>query len=141
MTFASDPLFAAFYGGDSPFAALNQVSAEMDHEMRALMRAADQWVPALNAGNAVVSLRTPMPGTSEYVVSTWSGNGKSCTRSLEMTSAGLGKQPKVVSHTSGDCSSNATGYGTVALPRVTEQSATLVTGPQMNQVLPHKEAM
>ena len=42
-------------------------------------------------------------GTSSYTMVTTSNGSKSCTRSVEVTSQGAGKPPKVVSNSSGDC--------------------------------------
>jgi len=83
----------------APFAALDRVAAQMDREMNAIM----QKVSAPDGKLDMASFGTLPAGTMQYrFVSTSTGNG-TCSRSVQMTSAGDGQQPKVVQTSTGDC--------------------------------------
>jgi hypothetical protein len=118
---------SSFFGPGSPFAMLDRISAAMDREAASLMRQAEMlaYAPAF-AGNQPIeaALRNLPPGTQSYtMVSTWSGNGV-CTQSVEITSPASGGQPRVVSHSSGNCGpapGSAGVIGTPTLPAPTHQ--------------------
>jgi len=118
---------SAFFGPGSPFAMLDRMSAAMDREAASLMRQAEMLAnaPAF-AGNQPIeaTLRNVPTGTESYtMVSTWSGNSV-CTQSVEITSPANGGQPRVVSHSSGNCGSlpgSAGVIGTPALPAPTHR--------------------
>jgi hypothetical protein len=90
------------FGGSSPFAELERISAAMDRQADQMFREA----AALSAEPAQMSQTTlaSLPaGTQEYqFVSMMNGSGV-CSRSVEITSAGNGAAPRVVTHTSGNC--------------------------------------
>lgn len=102
---AADPMLAAF-GGDSPFAMLDRISAEMDAHMNAMMRqAALMSTPAAAGGQLSEAALKSMPaGTVSYSFTSFSsGNGASCSQSVQVTSLGANQAPKVVRQNSGDC--------------------------------------
>ena len=91
----------------APFGMFDRSAFDMQRQIDAMMRHIDAMtkaapmagVPGLNVaayGNA------PAGSSSVTVVSTSNG-AKTCTRTTEVTSQGLGKPPKVVSKVSGDC--------------------------------------
>lgn len=110
VTFGTTPLMAGFYGPQSPFAMLDRIAADMNQEMSALMgqagaTAGPLWTPEPMFD---MNLDKAPPGITQYsTVTTMSGDGHVCTRSMEITSTGKGRHPKVVSHTSGDCNAIA----------------------------------
>ena len=127
---APAPIFAAmpsFFGSGSPFAEMERISAAMDRQADQMFRQA----AAIQAGSALPNLTavSDMPaGSHEYsFVSTMSGNNV-CSRSMVITSQGNGAAPRVVTHTSGNCSAvGAPGYQVPAqLPAALPQS-----GPRM----------
>jgi hypothetical protein len=91
------------FGFDSPFAAVDRISAEMDRQAEAMLNQA--MAPALTGPDGLVQAdlgRLP-PGVHGYsVVSTRSGNAV-CTHSVQYTAYGPGKPPRVVTRTSGNC--------------------------------------
>jgi hypothetical protein len=91
-----------------PFAALEQLSAEMDQQAAAMINAANAMAadamgpsgPLVPAGFA----QMPPSSTGFSFVSSVSGGGQgACMQSLEITSMGNGQAPRVVSHSSGNC--------------------------------------
>jgi hypothetical protein len=132
VTLEAAPFAANFFGPASPFPVFDQISAQMDGMMNVLMREADAMaMPAWKPNQMFAAgLRDVPPGTMQYsAVSMMSGNGNVCTRTTEITSAGKGERPKVVSHTSGNC--DAVGNATFGnLPHVAPRDS----GGQTTQV-------
>ena len=111
VTAAPDPLFSA----DAGFARLQQMSAEMDRQTAAMLRAMAAG-PAPGGPGGFVNAgfgRMPAGAKSFTTVSTLSGSGV-CTRSVEYTSTGDGKPPQVVSRASGDCAAPASAPGAIS---------------------------
>ena len=110
---------SSFFGADSPFAMLDRMAAEMDREAANLMRRAEMLANAPTlAGNQPIeaAMGSLPPGTQSYtMVSTWSGNGV-CTQSVEITSPASGGQPRVVSHSSGNCGAVPHSMGGAVTP-------------------------
>jgi hypothetical protein len=110
---------SSFFGPGSPFAMLDRISAAMDREAVSLMRQAEMLAnaPAFAANQPIeAALGNLPPGTQSYtMVSTWSGNGV-CTQSVEITSPANGGQPRVVSHSSGNCGSAPRSAGAIVTP-------------------------
>jgi hypothetical protein len=106
---AAVPGFAAIadpFGPGSPFSDLERMSAIMERQSQALLQ---QMVSlpdvawGSKGGLQTTDLGGLPAGVRSYsVVSTLSGNGV-CTRSVHYRSFGDGKQPQVVTHTSGNC--------------------------------------
>lgn len=125
----------ALFGPDSPFAAMQRVSAEMDRQMAAMFAQADSLAARARSGSpqAVETAFGNMPpGSAGYsFVSTMSSNGV-CTRSVEITSTGNGAAPKVNSHGSGDCApaTGSTGAAPANLP-VARPPASPTQGPDL----------
>jgi hypothetical protein len=132
VTFEAAPSAASFFGPALPFAVFDQISAQMDGMMNVLMREADSMaIPVWNPNQIFAAgLSDVPPGAMQYsVVSMMSGNGNVCTRTTEITSAGKGERPKVMSHTSGNC--DAVGSATFGdLPSVAPRNS----GGQTTQV-------
>lgn len=95
---------------DTAFAAMDRISAQMDREMAAMARQADALEAGAVAGAGPLAFAStgglPAGGQSFSFVSTMSGAGV-CSRSVEITSTGDGRQPRVVSHSSGSCGASA----------------------------------
>jgi hypothetical protein len=110
---------SSFFGPGSPFAMLDRISAAMDREAASLMRQAEMLAnaPAFAANQPIeAALGSLPPGSQSYtMVSTWSGNGV-CTQSVEITSPANGGQPRVVSHSSGNCGSARGSMGVIETP-------------------------
>jgi hypothetical protein len=99
-------------GMSDPFAALAQLSAEMDQQATAMINAANAMAagamgpsgPLMPAGFG----QMPPGSTGFSFVSSISGGGQgACMQSLEITSMGNGQAPRVVSHSSGNCGGGA----------------------------------
>lgn len=103
-----------FWGGDSPFAEMARISAEMDRAMDGMFReiAAIPAMPVDGWSEAALA-NLPAGAQSYSYVSTLSGDGL-CGRSVAVTSEGPGHKPKVVTRSFGNCSA-----GPAALPEAT----------------------
>jgi hypothetical protein len=106
---APDPFFSPGFdtvGLNSPFVALDRMSAEMDREAEALLNQTARWqASAFGFPDtfAAVDSGGLAPGARSFsVVSTLSG-GHVCTRSVEAYASPDGGQPRIVTRTSGDC--------------------------------------
>ena len=95
---------------DTAFAAMDQISAQMDREMAAMIRQADALDSGAVTGAGPLTFASdgglPAGARSFSFVSTTSGNGV-CSRSVEITSAGDGREPSVVRRSSGRCGPSA----------------------------------
>lgn len=116
VTFDTEPFMADFYGPESPFATLDRISAQMNQEMSSLVRETDVMAAPLWNREPMfdIDLKNALPGVIQYsTVTTMSGDGHVCTRSIEMTSTGKDVRSRTVSHISGDCkpSGEATAAG------------------------------
>ncbi len=89
-----------------PFAALAQMSAEMDQQAAAMMNVMD----AMAAG------AMGQPGALVPAAFGQMPPGSACFQSIEITSLGNGQAPQVVSHSSGDCGGAPAGALPAALP-------------------------
>jgi hypothetical protein len=118
LAVADWPGMPALFGTPAPFAMLDRILAEMDHEAAAMFRRAAALSRAAQSGQALPrTVGTLPPGGQSYTfVSETNGNGV-CSQSVEITSAGNGP-PKVVRHSSGNCGPATAGAtpGAVALP-------------------------
>jgi hypothetical protein len=112
---------SSFFGPGSPFAMLDRISAAMDLEATSLMRQTQMLAnaPAFAVNQPIeAALGNLPPRTQSYtMVSTWSGNGV-CTQSVEITSPANGGQPRVVSHSSGNCGSAPRSTGVIETPTI-----------------------
>jgi hypothetical protein len=78
---------------ESPFAMLARMSAEMDRQAAAMMRAVNH-----------MAMQPMIPQTTEAAgFGQMPAAGGVCMRSVQITYMGNGQQPHVVSRTSGDC--------------------------------------
>jgi hypothetical protein len=95
-------------GVAAPFSIFDRSMFDMDRQIGAMMREVEAMARAPMATVRVPEMNVAAYGTaptgsqSVTVVSTSNGN-KTCTRTMEVTSQGAGKPPKVVSNVSGDC--------------------------------------
>lgn len=111
------------FGPNSPFALMQQISAEMDRETAAMMQQMQQlqaaaFQPMGGIGQPLSVAMTNLPrGAESYsFVSTLSPAG-ACSESMEITSTGPGHKPQVVTHRSGNCGAvGATAPTAIAAP-------------------------
>ena len=114
VSFSPDTL-----GQPDPFAALAQLSAEMDQQAAAMMNAMDAM-----AGS-------PLGQPDALVPAALGGMppGSACLQSIEITSLGNGRPPQVVERSSGNCGGGQLGVGApagalpAALPAAPEPAA------------------
>ena len=98
------PFAAAFAGSLMPsFAHIDRMLAEMQRQADAMVRQANRMASRGNATATYANYGSMPAGTSSYTMVTTSNGEKSCTRTVEVTSQGADKPPKVVSNSSGDC--------------------------------------
>jgi len=135
---------ASFFGPDSPFAMMEQISAQMDRQAAAMFGRAELLATQARSGQAIEAAFGNLPaGRQGYTyISTISGNGV-CSRSVEITSQGNGP-PRVVSHSSGNCDPAIGGStDTATLPvvpgRPTKQPDLLYTQNGGGQAQPSKQ--
>lgn len=113
-------MMAPGMAGPDPFAALDRISAAMDAEGAAMMRAMDAMMaaPALSAPVPAAFGFTPnglpVGGSASYtVISANSGApGAGCMESVEILGQGPGKPPKILSRRAGQCGP-AAAFGAV----------------------------
>ena len=122
----------------SPFAAFDRIAASMDRDMDEMVHEIGALQPALPSADGkfnLAALSKLLPGTVSYqFVSTSNGNDIS-SRSVEMTSYGPDQKPKIVSRSSGDCTSanrpptptRLDGPAGPAVPTLTKTGVTAVT--------------
>jgi hypothetical protein len=104
----TDPFGVSFWGGASPFAELDRITALMDRQMAQMMYQA-RMIQQQSLGSPLSqAVLTGMPaGSASYsFISTTSGNGV-CTRTTQITASPNGGKPQVVSQTSGNCGDGA----------------------------------
>jgi hypothetical protein len=112
IAFGPTPIAASpdwAFGPASPFAFVQQISAEMDRQAAAMMNQMNQLQAVAlrqmaNGGQPIeVNMTNLPPGAQSYsFVSTLSGGG-ACTQSMQIISNGPGRKPQVVTHSSGNC--------------------------------------
>jgi len=125
-------------GPESPFAMLDRISEEMNRRADLLLREAAGMTGRLTADpNQLIEAASrglPPTGYSYSFVSALSSNG-SCSRSVEITSLGDGKQPRVVSHTSGHCGGDRaeTARRNAGPPKPGHRPGTIMVKDQMSQ--------
>jgi hypothetical protein len=115
---APDPMPVAFVAAD-PFAMLDRVSLAMDQQMDAMLRQAAALSTAGPDGKlSDASLKGLPPGTVSYSFTSYSsGDGASCSQSVQVTSLGQNQAPKVERQSAGDCSAMNTRKATPAVQR------------------------
>jgi hypothetical protein len=107
----------AMFGPNSPFAAMERISAEMDRQAAGLLRQAQLMANEPGVGRLGEAAFGNLPAGSQgySFIATMNGNGV-CSRSTTITSQGSGAPPRVVTRSSGNCGSAAGGTGSVAAP-------------------------
>lgn len=114
-----------------PFAMMDRISYEMDRQMDAMLQQASalsQVAPGANGQLSQAALKTLPPGTVSYSFTSYSsGNGASCSQSVQVTSLGQNQPPKVERQSQGDCSALNTRKATPAVQQAK---------PDMPQVTP-----
>jgi hypothetical protein len=115
----------------SPFAMFDHISAQMDAQMNAMMRQASALAAAAPAANAQLSdaaLKSLPAGTVSYSFTSFSsGNGGSCSQSVQVTSLGNNQAPKVVRQNEGDCTAVNSRAPTPAVARPAQASQPALT--------------
>jgi hypothetical protein len=106
----ADPFAAAFTQPFWPmraFAAFDQMQAQMDRQMNAMLTEARSLQQAAQSATLNASFGNLPRGSVEYTqISTWTGNGM-CTRTVRMMEPQGGGKLQTVSSTSGNCGSAA----------------------------------
>ena len=90
-----------------PFEMMDRISYEMDRRMDAMLQQASAMAqaPAANGQLSEAALKSMPPGTVSYSYTSYSsGNGASCSQSVQVTSLGANQAPKVERQSQGDCS-------------------------------------
>jgi len=116
-----------------PFAMIDRISYEMDRQMDAMLQqaaAVTRAAPGANGQLSEAALTNLPPGTVSYSFTSYSsGNGASCSQSVQVTSLGQNQAPKVERQSQGDCSAVNTRKPTPAVieakpeaPKVTPAS-------------------
>ncbi len=114
-----------------PFAMMDRIAYEMDRRMDAMLQQASAMQQAAPNGQLSEAALKSMPaGTVSYSYTSYSsGNGASCSQSVQVTSLGQNQAPKVERQSQGDCSAVNTRKPTPAVieakpeqPRVTPAS-------------------
>lgn len=91
----------------APFVMLDRISADMDRQFDAMFRQVD----AISADDTALmnwaSAQALPAGAARYSYITTTNDKGFCARSVEITSDGPNRKPKVISSTSGDCGAAA----------------------------------
>ena len=114
------PVAFPAFGPGSPFAALDRMSEEMDRRAALLLREAAAMADHIptEPGQLIQAQSRSLPpsGQSYHFVSAMSANGV-CGRSVEITSFGDGKEPRVVSRSFGHCGTARPATARGSLPK------------------------
>jgi hypothetical protein len=89
-----------------PFAMFDRISLAMDRQMDAMMRQVSTLAAAPATGPQLneAALKALPAGTVSYSYTSYSsGNGASCSQSVQVTSLGAAQAPNVVRQSNGDC--------------------------------------
>jgi hypothetical protein len=113
---------------ESPFAALDRMSAMMDMQAAQMMRQVSAMAarPAsvTPGGNMQLAALANAPAGARYSYTTTTVvNGRVCTTNVQATSLGVGKQPQLLRRVSGD------GCGSAAVARTTGPTLTALPAP------------
>lgn len=110
-----------------PFAMMDRIAYEMDRRMDAMLQqAAAIQRAAPNGQLSEAALRSMPPGTVSYSYTSFSsGNGASCSQSVQVTSLGANQAPKVERQSQGDCSAVNTRKPTPAVIEAKPEAPTL----------------
>lgn len=100
-----------------PFAMMDRISYEMDRQMNAMLQQASALRQAAPGGQlSEAALKSLPPGTVSYSFTSYSsGNGASCSQSVQVTALGQNQPPKVERQSQGDCSAVNTRKATPAV--------------------------
>jgi hypothetical protein len=106
--------FAAF--GWTPmampsFAGFDRMIEQMNRESEAMMRQAQEMShqpPAGLASKYIASYGDMPAGATSTTIVSYSNGARTCTRTTEAVSQGVGKAPRVTSSVTGDCGAAAT---------------------------------
>jgi len=110
-----------------PFAMMDRIAYEMDRRMDAMLQqAAAIQQAAPNGQLSEAALKSMPPGTVSYSYTSYSsGNGASCSQSVQVTSLGANQAPKVERQSQGDCSAVNTRKPTPAVIEAKPETPTL----------------
>ena len=100
-----------------PFAMMDRISYAMDRQMDAMLQQASALQQAAPNGQlSEAALKSLPPGTVSYSFTSYSsGNGASCSQSVQVTALGKNQPPKVERQSQGDCSAVNTRKPTPAV--------------------------
>lgn len=140
MVAPAQPLFPIALGGGAPFAMLDRIAAQMDAQIGLMLRQASSLATAQPTATARISqaaLGALPPGTVSYSMTSYaSGNGASCSQSVQVTSLGAGQPPKVVRQNAGDCSALASRAAVPAVAAPASTPAPILTPVSLQKVKP-----
>jgi hypothetical protein len=122
------PAAPVAYAADDPFAMMDRISYEMDRRMDAMLQQASAMAaPAANGQLSEAALKSMPQGSVSYSFTSYSsGNGASCSQSVQVTSLGQNQAPKVERQSQGDCSAVATRKPTPAVQQATPEAPKVV---------------
>jgi len=101
-----------------PFAMMDRISYAMDRQMDAMLRQASMMAQAAPANGQLseAALKSLPPGTVSYSFTSYSsGNGATCSQSVQVTALDSNQPPKVERQSQGDCSAVNTRKPTPAV--------------------------
>jgi hypothetical protein len=133
VSFTPPQIIDGAFGPNSPFALMQQISAQMDREADAMMRQMQAIAaqPLTGPGQPIqVDMTKLPPGTQSYsFVSTLSPSGV-CSQSTEIIAKGPGQKPQVITHRSGNCGTAAGGVATPTIATPDQSPATQPAQPR-----------
>lgn len=100
---AAAGFFDTAFGPDSPFAALDRIGAEMDRQAALMMQQAALMRSSPDTAIHAATLAGAPAGASSFTQVSMSNGQGVCTQSVQVTSMGDGKAPKVERSSSGAC--------------------------------------
>ena len=106
----ADPFAVAFaqpFWPSQAFAQMDQISAQMDRQMNAMLTEARAMQSAAQSGTLNASFGNLPRGTVEYTQISISDGKTMCTRTVRMMQPEAGGKLQTVSSTSGDCGAPA----------------------------------
>ena len=136
---AADVMPVAFIGEASPFAMFDRVAAQMDAQMDAMLHqvSALSAAPLTGGGVSEAALKSAPAGTVSYSFTSFSsGNGASCSQSVQVTSLGTNQAPKVERQSAGDCTAMNSRAPTPAVAAPAAREAPALVPVNLEQAKP-----
>ncbi len=118
IAFAPATQAAALARFNAPFLMMDRIAAQMNRQMNEMIAHANAMMAHMPDSNQQVPAsfwNMPMNSSGLSAIAN-GGKGSFCMKSMQITSSGDGKAPRVVTHSAGDCGGNNTPSSKMTSP-------------------------